>query len=237
MDQLTMLWEYQVEDMKADKMANDIRRSPLRQKMENDRNLFMERQKQYKQIEEQVAVLIDRKDAIRDALSRAEEQLNGLQARFEQNPPEELEAVRAFMAEVSKCRETIVGYEQEMKRLSQEANTNDQRGNSLRTEAARLRSEFDALKAQYDKEMPAKKAAQEAQRAAADQKAEGIDATLMAHYQRIKKHITPPLSRLMGDQCSGCNTSLPSAVLHKVRNASDTLVECESCGRIIINIR
>ena len=87
MDQLTMLWEYQVEDMKADKMANDIRRSPLRQKMENDRNLFMERQKQYKQIEEQVAVLIDRKDAIRDALSRAEEQLNGLQARFEQNPP------------------------------------------------------------------------------------------------------------------------------------------------------
>ena len=50
MDQLTMLWEYQVEDMKADKMANDIRRSPLRQKMENDRNLFMERQKQYKQI-------------------------------------------------------------------------------------------------------------------------------------------------------------------------------------------
>ena len=75
MDQLTMLWEYQVEDIKADKMANDIRRSPLRQKMENDRNLFMERQKQYKQIEEQVAVLIDRKDAIRDALTRCEQQL------------------------------------------------------------------------------------------------------------------------------------------------------------------
>ena len=86
MDQLTMLWEYQLEDMKADKMANEIRRSPLRQKMENDRNLFMERQKQYKQIEEQVAVLIDRKDAIRDALNRAEDQLTGLQARFEQNP-------------------------------------------------------------------------------------------------------------------------------------------------------
>ena len=69
MDQLMMLWEYQVEDMKADKMANDIRRSPLRQKMENDRNLFMERQKQYKQIEEQVAVLIDRKDADRAVAS------------------------------------------------------------------------------------------------------------------------------------------------------------------------
>lgn len=236
MDQLTMLWEYQVEDIKADKLANEIRRSPLRQKMENDRNLFMERQKQYKQIEEQVAVLADRKDAIRDALTRAEDQLSGLQARFEQNPPEELEAVRAFMAEVSKCRETIVGYEQEMKRLTQEANTNDQRGNSIRTEAARLRSEFEQLKAQYDKEIPAKKAAQEAQRAAADQKAEGIDPTLMEHYKRIKKHITPPLSRLINGQCSGCNTSLPSAVLHRVRNASEEIVECESCGRMIIRM-
>ncbi|MGN1369182.1 MAG: zinc ribbon domain-containing protein [Aristaeellaceae bacterium] len=236
MDQLTMLWEYQVEDMKADKLANDIRRSPLRQKMENDRNLFMERQKQYKQIEEQVAVLADRKDAIRDALARAADHLSGLQARFEQNPPQELEAVRAMMAEVSKCRETIVSYEQEMKRLTQEANTNDQRGNSIRTEAARLRSEFEQLKAQYDKEMPGKKAQQEAQRAAADKKAEDIDPTLMEHYKRIKKHITPPLSRLINGQCSGCNTSLPSAVLHRVRNASDEIVECESCGRMIIRM-
>ena len=236
MDQLTMLWDYQVEDMKADKMANDIRRSPLRQKMENDRNLFLERQKQYKQIEEQVAVLADRKDAIRDALTRAENHLASLQARFEQNPPQELEAVRALIAEVSKCRETIVGYEQEMKRLTQEVTGNDQRGNTIRTEAARLRSEFEQLKAQYDKEMPAKKAAQEAQRAAADKMAEGIDATLMEHYRRIKKHITPPLSRLINGQCSGCNTSLPSAVLHRVRNASDEIVECESCGRMIIRM-
>ncbi|MDD6050688.1 MAG: C4-type zinc ribbon domain-containing protein [Clostridiales bacterium] len=236
MDQLMMLWEYQTEDMKADKLANDIRRSPLRQKMENDRNLFMERQKQYKQIEEQVAVLTDRKDAIRDALSRAKDQLSGLQSRFEQNPPQELEAVRSLMAEVNKCRETIVSYEQEMKRLTQEANTNDQRGNTIRTEAARLRSEFERLKAQYDKEMPDKKAQQEAQRAAADKKAEGIDPKLMEHYMRIKKHITPPLSRLINGQCSGCNTSLPSAVLHRVRNASDEIVECESCGRMIIRM-
>ena len=39
MDQLTMLWEYQVEDIKADNLAQEIRRSPLRQKMEKDRDL------------------------------------------------------------------------------------------------------------------------------------------------------------------------------------------------------
>ena len=236
MDQLTMLWEYQVEDIKADRMANEIRRSPLRQKMENDRNQYMERQKQHKQIEEQVAVLADRKDAVRDALKRSEEQLRALQNRFETTPPTDLDGVRNLISEVNRCRETIMGYEQEMKRLSAEAREHDQRGNSIRSEAARLRSEFEALKAQYDKEMPAKKAALDAQRAVADQKAAAIPAELMAHYNRIKKHITPPLARLMVDQCSGCNTSLPSAVLHKVRNASDELVECESCGRIIIRM-
>jgi len=234
MDQLTMLWEYQAEDMKADKMANEIRRSPLRQKMENDRNLYMERQKQHKQIEEQVAVLSDRKDAVRDALKRSEEQLKALQNRFETTPPADLESARALISEVSKCRETIIHYEQEMKRLANEAREHDQRGNNIRSDAARLRSEFEQLKAQYDKEMPAKKAAVEAQRAAADQKAAAISAELIAHYARIKKHIAPPLARLMADQCSGCNTSLPSAVLHKVR--SEGMVECESCGRLIIKI-
>lgn len=236
MDQLTMLWEYQVEDMKADKMANEIRRSPLRQKMENDRSLYMERQKQHKQIEEQVSMLIDRKDAVRDALKRSEEQLQALQARFDSAPPADLESARALINEVSKCRETIINYEHEMKRLSAEAREHDQRGNAIRSEAARLRSEFEALKIQYDKEMPQKKAAMEAQRASADQKAAAVSPELLAHYNRIKKHITPPLSRLMVDQCSGCNTSLPSAVLHKVRNASDELVECVSCGRIIIRM-
>lgn len=234
MDQHAMLWEYQVEDMKADKLASEIRRSPLRQKMENDRNQYMERQKQHKQLEEQVAVLADRKDAIRDALNRCEEQLKGLQNRFETNPPADLDEVRVLMGEVSKCHETIASYEREMKRLVHEATTQNQRGMSLRTDAARLRSEFEQLKAQYDKEMPAKKAALDEQRAVAQHKAEQLPPALLEAYQRVKKHITPPLSRLMNGQCTGCNTSLPSAVLHQVRNANDELVECVSCGRLIL---
>ncbi|MBQ8201998.1 MAG: hypothetical protein IJZ74_09575 [Clostridia bacterium] len=236
MDQHTMLWEYQQEDMKADKLASEIRRSPLRQKMENDRNQYMERQKQHKQLEEQVAVLADRKDAIRDALNRCEEQLKGLQNRFETNPPADLDEVRNLISEVNKCHETIANYEREMKRLVHEANNHNQRGMSLRTEAARLRGEFEQLKTQYDKEMPAKKAALDAQRAVAQAKADELPASLMEHYLRVKKHITPPLSRLINGQCSGCNTSLPSAVLHQVRNANDELVECVSCGRLILRI-
>ena len=64
MDQLAMLWQYQVEDRKADKLEQELSRSPLRQKMNTCRTQFNAKQKQYKQMEEQVAILSDRKDAI-----------------------------------------------------------------------------------------------------------------------------------------------------------------------------
>ena len=70
--QLELMWQYQQEDMKADRIANDIRRSPTRQKLEKSRDFIMEQQKLYKQIEEQVAVMADRKDAIRDAIAAIE---------------------------------------------------------------------------------------------------------------------------------------------------------------------
>ena len=57
-------------------------------------------------------------------------------------------------------------------------------------------------------------------------------ADLLEEYNTIKKHISPPVARLTHGQCSGCNTSLPSAVLSKIK--SGNLVECETCGRMII---
>lgn len=234
MEQLAMLWEYQAEDMKADKLANDIRRNPLRQKLENDRTQYMERQKQYKQLEEQIAVMTDRKDAIRDAVARCADQLKALQTRYEANPPQDVESARAMLAEAMKCRETISSYEKEVKRIAGDATNYEQKSRSIRHDAAKLRAEFEQLKLQYDKEMPEKKAALEAQRAVAKAKSVGIDEELLSQYQSIKKHITPPIARLVGDQCSGCNTSLPSAVLRRVRSANLEVVECETCGRMII---
>lgn len=234
MDQMTLLWAYQAEDMKADRLANEIRRNPLRQKMENDRTQYLERQKQHKQIENQVAVLADRKDAIRDALQRSQDQLRGLQARYDAAPPSDLDSVQSLIVEVKRCLDTISGYEQELRSISGRVREFDQRATTIRSEGMRLRSEFEKLKAQYDEQMPPKKAALEAQRAAVEQKKAEIPPELLAQYLEVKKRISPPLARLNGDQCSGCNTSLPSAVLHNVRNASDKLVHCVSCGRIII---
>ena len=120
MEQLEMLWAYQQEDIKADKIALDIRRSPKRQQLEKKRDFIMEQQKLFKQLDEKIAAMADRMDMIRHAIPRCEEQLKQLTERAEQNPPADLEAVRALIAEVNACRTTIADYENEMRRIVKE---------------------------------------------------------------------------------------------------------------------
>lgn len=231
--QFELMWQYQQEDIKADRIANEIRRSPTRQKLEKSRNFIMEQQKQYKQIEEQVAMMADRKDAIRDAIARCEEQIAAIAARFEQTPPETEEAAHAMLAEASKHRDTISAYEQEMRRMVKDSADNDQKQRTIRHEAAKVKVEFDQLKVVYDQEIAEKKAALEAQRAVVNNKLAGIDPKLLEEYNTIKKRTMPPMARLVGNQCSGCNTAQPSSLLSKIKNGTD-IVECETCGRMII---
>ena len=123
-----------------------------------------------------------------------------------------MDDTKALLSEVNRFLETIGSYEQEMKRMAKDANDYDQKERSLRRDAIKLKEEFDNLKKQYDKESPEKEAALKAQKAIVAKKGEGISPELLARYHEIKKRITPPLARLINNQCSGCNMSLPSAV-------------------------
>ena len=232
MEKFEALWAYQQEDMKADAIAAAIKRSPTRQKLEKARDFILDRQKQYKQIEEDVGAMVDRKDIIAQAISRAGEQLKALQARYESNPPQTAEEIKSLLSEVSRCRDTIRQYEVEISRIVKETDANDKLSRSVRLEAANAKKAFDQLKADYEEESKSKKSELEAQRAKAKELMDQVDPKLLEEYETIKKHISPPVARLVHGQCSGCNTSLPSAILSRIKGG--TLVECETCGRMII---
>ena len=232
MEKYEALWAYQTEDMKADAIALSIKRSPTRQKLEKARDFILDRQKKYKQIEDEVTAMIDRKEIIAEAVARSEEQLNALQDRFEQSPPQTREETKAFLAEVSRCRDTIRQYEAEMSRIVKETESHDKLQRSVRMEAANAKKAFDQLKSDYEEESKSKKGELDAQRAKARELMDQVDPALLEEYETIKKHISPPVARLTYGQCSGCNTSLPSATLSKIKNGA--LIECETCGRMII---
>ena len=232
MEKYEALWAYQVEDMKADAIALAIKRSPTRQKLEKARDFILDRQKQYKQIEEDIGAMVDRKDSIAQAIVRSKEQLDSLQKRFEAAPPTTSDEVKSLLAEVSRCRDTIRQYEVEISRIVKETDANEKLQRSVRLDAANAKKSFDQLKADYEEESKSKKEDLENQRAKAKEVMDQVDPALLEEYETIKKHISPPVARLIHGQCSGCNTSLPSAILSKIKGG--TLVECETCGRMII---
>ena len=232
MEKFEALWAYQEQDMKADAIAASIRRSPTRQKLEKARDFILDRQKQYKQIEEDVSAMVDRKDIIAQAIARAGEQLRALQEKYDSNPPRTAEEIKSLLSEVSRCRDTIRQYEAEISRIVRETDANEKLSRSVRLEAANAKKSFDQLKADYEEESKSKKGELEAQRAKAKELQDQVDPRLLEEYETIKKHISPPVARLAHGQCSGCNTSLPSAILSKIRGGA--LVECETCGRMII---
>ena len=211
MEKYEALWAYQTEDMKADAIALSIKRSPTRQKLEKARDFILDRQKKYKQIEEDVSAMVDRKDIIAQAVERTRDQLQVLQNRYETEPRQ---------------------YEAEMSRIVKETDTNDKLQRSVRMEAANAKKAFDQLKSDYEEESKSKKGELDAQRAKARELMDQVDPALLEEYETIKKHISPPVARLTYGQCSGCNTSLPSATLSKIKNGA--LIECETCGRMII---
>ena len=232
MEKYEALWAYQVEDMKADAIALAIKRSPTRQKLEKARDFILDRQKQCKQIEEDIGAMVDRKDIIAQAIVRSKEQLDSLQKRFEAAPPTTSDEVKSLLAEVSRCRDTIRQYEVEISRIVKETDANEKLQRSVRLDAANAKKSFDQLKADYEEESKSKKEDLETQRAKAKEVMDQVDPALLEEYETIKKHISPPVARLMHGQCSGCNTSLPSAILSKIKGGA--LVECETCGRMII---
>ena len=167
MEKYEALWAYQVEDMKADAIALAIKRSPTRQKLEKARDFILDRQKQYKQIEEDIGAMVDRKDIIAQAIVRSKEQLDSLQKRFEAAPPTTSDEVKSLLAEVSRCRDTIRQYEVEISRIVKETDANEKLQRSVRLDAANAKKSFDQLKADYEEESKSKKEDLENQRAKA----------------------------------------------------------------------
>ncbi len=232
MEKYEALWAYQAEDIKADEIANEIKRSPTRQRLEKSRDFIVDRQKQYKQLEDEIAAMADRKEILIHAVEHEEEVLQNLQSSFEETPPESPDELHYLLSNVSKCRDTLRQYESEMQHIVSDTSSHEKQLRSVMLDAAKAKQTFDQLRVDYENESRTRKEELEKQRTRVKSLEDTVDPKLLAEYMTIKKHITPPVARLAYGQCSGCNTSLPSATLSKIKNG--TLVECETCGRMII---
>lgn len=230
--QLDTLWQFMQVDMEADGFENRMRQSANRQKLIKQRDFLKDQQANMKKLENDVAVMQDRLEAVQDEADRLEKQLAALSEELEKNPPANPEEAQKQAEAVQKLLDTLSRYEQELQKMRKDADTKDRQQKEIRVRAAKTKQEFDQLKVEYDKEFKADTAKLQAMRARTDEEAKKVDPQLLAKYRKIKEHCTPPMAKLVNGQCSGCFMSLPSATLLDIRGG-DKIVECDNCGRIL----
>ena len=230
--QLDTLWQFMQVDMEADNFEGKMRQSANRQKLIKQRDFLKDQQANMKKLENDVAVMQDRLEAVQDEADRLQKVLTSLSEEIEKNPPENAEDAQKQAEAVQKLLDTLVRYEQELQKMRKDADTKDRQQKEIRVRAAKTKIEFDQLKLEYDKEFKADTAKLQQMHARTEQEARKVDPQLLAKYRSIKQHCTPPMAKLINNQCSGCFMSLPSATLLDIRSG-DRIVECDNCGRIL----
>ena len=232
MEQIRLLWEYQQADVEVGKVENAIKRSPNRQKLVKYRDYLKGQQDVMKRIEGEVSAMADRLEVLKDAVSMTEDQYKALKQKMEAEPANDVETVQQFLNEAKRFMNNLNAYEQEIKRIRKDAADRERLQHDVKVRAAKAKAEFDKLKVAFDAEYKEKTVELEAAKAKAAELAKPIEPAFMERYENIKRHSVPPLAKLNGDQCTGCNMSLPSAVTRKIK--AGELIECETCGRLLI---
>lgn len=235
MEQIEMLWQFQQADMAADALENEIKRNPNRLALKKNREFLVEQQNAVKRMEEEIAEMVDRVDVIKLAISRIEEQLGALGKRMEDSPPENLNDAQELSRDAQKLLGDLSEYEQEMQRIEEDAAEHDRLEKEIRMRFAKVKAEYDKQKVEYEAEYKEQLKMLDEKRKAAQEQSAGIDPALLEKYRTIKLHCMPPVARLYGDQCGGCNMSLPQVTLRNLKSGAK-IIECETCGRMIIQL-
>ena len=230
--QLDTLWQFMQVDMEADGFENRMRQSANRQKLIKQRDFLKDQQANMKKLENDVAVMQDRLEAVQDEAVRLEKVLASLSEELNANPPENVQEAQKQAENVQKLLDTLTRYEQELQKMRKDADVKDRQQKEIRVRAAKTKQEYDQLKVTYDKEFKEDTAKLQQMRARTDEEAKKLEPGLLNKYKSIKQHCTPPMAKLVNGQCSGCFMSLPSATLLEIRNG-ERIVECDNCGRIL----
>lgn len=233
LEQYERLWQYQQVDMELDQYEKEMRGNSNRKELLKHRDFLLEQQNVLKKIEADVEIMSDRMEALADEITRLNGSVSEATANFEANRPQDIEEARKQIAAIQKLISTISRYEAELTKMRKDSEARDRQQREVRVRAAKARAEFDRIKVIYDEEYKVAAVKLEALKKKVAKEAEGIDPALMEKYKAIKRHSTPPITRIHDDRCGGCNMQLPAADMNKIRTGAP-YVECENCGRIIL---
>jgi predicted nucleic acid-binding Zn-ribbon protein len=185
--------------------------------------------------------------AERDRVAREEQQLDdeasSLAAKAaevdkrmysgEISSPKELQSMQADIDQLRRHQRSVENRELELMELREPldaavADLEQQRA-TVGADVDRLAAALGAAESEIIAEM-------QVERAARDEIARGIDAALLADYERSRAAAKGAgVARLVGTTCQGCHLSIPAIEAETIkRSGGQPLAHCDNCGAILV---
>lgn len=231
MRQIDQLWKYQQQDMAVARFEAEMRKDPMRQKLLRLRNVVSDQQTIVQGMEKDAAASLARLEEIEQAQQNAMTRLEKGQTRIDEDGYESAQQAHQAAGDIQRLVERLTAMRAELEKMSRASRQMVQRLKEVRQKAVQARDEYQQLKAKYDAVLANQTAKLEELKKARDEAAVGLSEQSLQQYNKVRGQCMPPMAKLAGNQCLGCNMSLPSAALQAIN--SEQFVECENCGRIL----
>ena len=235
MTKLEYLLMYQKADLKKQQLENSLRTTESRQKLNKITKLLREQQTAIQKLTEEAEAqrgalfkLLSQQESLTHELELNRSEMETLEAD-DQVTAEELtefrQDVERLNRELSRLEKDVKGLLEQLERISADFQ-------KARSTGGRAKKEYDRLKAVCEVEKAESASGIQVASKEMDTVERQVDPTFLAKYKKARVHHNMPVVPVVNEKCSGCNMSLPMAVIKKLTN-QETVLECENCGRIL----
>ena len=235
MTKLEYLLMYQKADLKKQQLENAVRTTESRQKLNKITKLLREQQATIQRLTEEaegqknaLAKLISQQESLSHELELNHSEMETLEAD-DQVTAEEL---TEFRTDVERLSREMARLEKDVKGLLDQLEKTTEEFQKARSLGGKAKKEYDRLKAVCEVEKAGSAADITTATQEMDTVERQVDPTFLVKYKKARVHHSMPVVPVVNEKCSGCNMSLPMAVIKKL-NGQDTIMECENCGRIL----
>lgn len=229
---LKALWNYMQYDLEADKFSNEMKQSPKRKLLLKNTEILKEQQAKFAKSETDLSAFSERITSLTEEAVRLNklvqeiiDNLGGADAADGEDTAARLKTADKHLAALEAC-------EKELERVRKEAENTDRNQTEIKRRAAKAKQEYDTVKKEYDVEFAADKLKLKQLRDDADREAAKLDPDDYNSYKQIKQHATPPICKVVNNQCTGCFMTLSVGTLRDLKS-SGTALTCDNCGRLL----
>jgi predicted nucleic acid-binding Zn-ribbon protein len=229
---MQLLWDYQTADLALGRFEATLKKSKTRSRLLAVRNALVEEQNGAKKLDANLRESYAESLRIATEVEKIKHQMLSLKQEADNCVEGDLRQVRLVLRAMDDCNRALGAMYKQIDQIHTLAAGAEKTLRELRRKLASGKKEFDELKAMHDKELADASDELGRLREAAAQREAGVPAALLAQYKKIKRTRVNPISKVRDNQCGGCNMTIPSLMLSRLRTA-EGIVECDSCGRIL----